>query len=168
MNKALTSLMMSLQLVVLIWGYMTSYSPVMFICFVHDICHVAPLFDEFWRYNSLSFLPGRRGTTFLWSKGRESSFRSCSESCSTRRRKAHSTEGTPDPKISSNQLRPPSFYVLLDKKFFWHLFSHYDVSAVSKCNLKVIGTDVERCLSMVRLSCKTLKTFPVLAYVYLT
>ncbi|XP_066378424.1 transcription initiation factor TFIID subunit 4b-like isoform X2 [Miscanthus floridulus] len=29
---------------------------------------------------------------------------------------------------------------------------------MSKCNLKVIGTDVERCLSMVRLSCKTAKS----------
>lgn len=43
MNKALTSLMMSLQLVVLISGYMTSYRPVMFICFVHAIFHAVPV-----------------------------------------------------------------------------------------------------------------------------
>ena len=53
------------------------------------------------------------------------------------------------------------------KKICWHLFSDYDVSAVSKCNLKVIGTDVERCLSMVRLSCKMLKAFPVVLAMYI-
>lgn len=78
-------------------------------------CHMLPT-DDFWSNNSLCLLPGRRGTTFLCSKGRESSFRSCSESCSTRRRKAHSTEGTPDEEISRNQLVPPSFEFYLIKQ----------------------------------------------------
>lgn len=78
------------------------------------ICYL--LFDEFLSNNSLCHLPGRRGTTFLCSKGRESSFRSCSESCSTRRRKAHSTEGTADKEISRNQLVSPSFKFYLIKQ----------------------------------------------------
>lgn len=116
MNKALTSLMMSLQLVVLIWGYMSSYASVIFICFVM-LCYLS--FEQFWSNNSLCLLPGRRGTAFLCSEGWDSSFRSCSESCSTRRRKAHSTEGTPDKEISRNQLIPPSFkfYLIKQKSF---------------------------------------------------